>query len=117
MRSIFSSEEVNVPYWVMELYGKVNADSVEQVEIDSQEYQKMMKKCWELRLEYPVLSKLLEGYGPIRIRKDDHWAFHEYVKLKRKMEHLERMQIYQSAFVHCYECMRKMGVLKDKEDE
>lgn len=66
MRSIFSSEEVNVPYWVMELYAKVNADSVEQVEIDSQEYQKMMKKCWELRLEYPILSKLLEGYGPIR---------------------------------------------------
>jgi hypothetical protein len=42
-------EEVNEPYWVMGLYGKVNADSVEQVEMNSKEYQEMMGKTGALR--------------------------------------------------------------------
>lgn len=117
MRSLFNGEEANVPRWLIVLYQKVNADSITQVQEESEEYQRLLAESGNLQFCYPVLRHLLEEFGPVKLRKDEHWAFHQYLELKRKMEQLERLRLYQTGYVHCYESMRKIGALRENEDE
>ena len=44
------------------IQGKVNADSVEQVEMDSKEYQEMMGKVGELRENEDDMGKKVEEW-------------------------------------------------------
>ena len=115
MRSLFNGEKANVPGWLIALYQKVNADSITQEQEESD--QKLLAESGNLQSRYPVLRHLLEEFGPVKLRKDEHWAFHQYMKLKRKMEQLERLRLYQTGYVHCYESMKKIGALQENEDE
>lgn len=112
MKSLFCSEEAVLPRWMIQLYQKVNTDCIEQTYGDSKEYRELHSKCAELWLDYPVLNELMKEYHPIRLRKNEHWAFHEYMRLKKQMEDLERQEIYQCGYVHCYESLRKMGAIR-----
>ena len=48
MRALFNGEKANVPGWLIALYQKVNADSITQVQEESEEYQKLLAESGNL---------------------------------------------------------------------
>lgn len=117
MKSLFSREEADIPQKMMCLLGNVDLDNIMQFQINTPEYQNLLQMSVKLQNQYPVIEEVMESMGKVTLRKEEHKAFHEYLQLKSDMEYLERQQAYQCGYVHCYECLRKMGALRGNEDE
>lgn len=117
MKSLFSREEADAPQRVMCSLEKVDLDNVMQFRINTPEYQNLLKASVKLQSQYPVIEEVMESLGRVTLQKEEHKAFHEYLQLRSDMEYLERQQAYQCGYVHCYECLRKMGALRGNEDE
>lgn len=117
MKSLFDRGEVDIPQRMMRSLEKVDLDNIMQFHINTPEYQNLLKASVKLQSQYPVIEEVMEGFGKVTLQREEHEAFHEYLQLRSDMEYLERQQTYQYGYVHCYECLRKMGALRGNEDE
>ena len=54
----------------------------------------MFQQVSELNQKYPLIEKLIEGSGEIHLTADEHEALVRYFSLVRRMEDMERLQIY-----------------------
>lgn len=48
----------------------------------------------KLKTQYPVIDKMNEGSGEIRMTAEEHQAYVDYLNLARQMEDMERQHIY-----------------------
>ena len=48
----------------------------------------------KLKTQYPVIDKMNEGSGEIRMTAEEHQAYVDYLNLVRQMEDMERQHIY-----------------------
>ena len=48
----------------------------------------------KLKTQYPVIDKMNEGSGEIRMTSEEHRAYVDYLNLARQMEDMERQHIY-----------------------
>ena len=48
----------------------------------------------KLKTQYPVIDKMNEGSGEIRMTAEEHRAYVDYLNLARQMEDMERQHIY-----------------------
>ena len=92
--------------------GKVDRDTVQELLAEHEEYQTFCAKRKELLNQYPVIEKLLDDNGEVRISEQEHQAVLEYLQVRDKIENKERLYHYLYGHIHCYEYMKKIGVIK-----
>ena len=96
MKSLFSENDIVLPEWLGILLEKVDRDTVQELLAEHEEYQTFCAKRKELLNQYPVIEKLLDDNGEVR----------------NKIENKERLYHYLYGHIHCYEYMKKIGVIK-----
>ena len=101
MKSLFSENDIVLPEWLGILLEKVDRDTVQELLAEHEEYQTFCAKRKELLNQYPVIEKLL-----------DDQAVLEYFQVRDKIENKERLYHYLYGHIHCYEYMKKIGVIK-----
>jgi len=112
MKSLFSENDIVLPEWLGILLEKVDRDTVQELFADHEEYQTFCAKRKELLNQYPVIETLLEDSGEVRISEQEHQAVLEYFQVRDKIENKERLYHYLYGHIHCYEYMKKIGVIK-----
>ena len=101
MKSLFSENDIVLPEWLGNLLEKVDRDTVQELLAEHEEYQTFCAKRKELMNQYPVIETLLEDIGEVRISEQEHQAVLEYFQVR-----------YLYGHIHCYEYMKKIGVIK-----
>lgn len=66
----------------------------------------------ELLEHYPIIEKVIDDEGKVSISEQEHKALLEYFLVKDRMENEERLYHYLYGHIHCYEYMKKIGVIK-----
>ena len=79
---------------------------------ENQEYRKMQIRRKELLEHYPIIEKVIDDEGKVSISEQEHKALLEYFLVKDRMENEERLYHYLYGHIHCYEYMKKIGVIK-----
>ena len=111
MKSLFSENDIVLPEWLGILLEKVDGDTVQELLAEHEEYQTFCAKRKELLNRYPVIETLLEDSGG-SISEQEHHAVLEYFQVRDKIENKERLYHYLYGHIHCYEYMKKIGVIK-----
>ena len=112
MKSLFSENDIVLPEWLGILLEKVDRDTVQELLAEHEEYQTFCAKRKELLNQYPVIEKLLDDNGEVRISEQEHQAVLEYLQVRDKIENKVRLYHYLYEHIHCYEYMKKIGVIK-----
>ena len=76
------------------------------------EISRQKELCVQWMNQYPVIETLLEDIGEVRISEQEHQAVLEYFQVRDKIENKERLYHYLYGHIHCYEYMKKIGVIK-----
>ena len=59
-----------------------------------EDYAELSYRMHKLTTQYPVIDKMNEGSGEIRMTAEEHRAYVDYLNLARQMEDMERQHIY-----------------------
>ena len=59
-----------------------------------EDYAELSYRMDKLKTQYPVIDKMNEGSGEIRMTAEEHRAYVDYLNLARQMEDMERQHIY-----------------------
>lgn len=59
-----------------------------------EDYAALSDRMDKLTTQYPVIDKMNEGSGEIRMTTEEHRAYVDYLNLARQMEDMERQHIY-----------------------
>lgn len=111
MKSLFSENDIVLPEWLGILLEKVDRDTVQELLAEHEEYQTFCAKRKELLNQYPVIEKLLDDNGEVRISEQEHQAVLEYLQVRDKIENKDACTLFVRT-IHCYEYMKKIGVIK-----
>lgn len=59
-----------------------------------EDYAALSDRMGKLKTQYPVIGKMSEDSGEIRMTAEEHRAYVDYLNLSRQMEDIERQHIY-----------------------
>ena len=59
-----------------------------------EDYAALSDRMDKLKTQYPVIDKMNEDSGEIRMTAEEHRAYVDYLNLVRQMEDMERQHIY-----------------------
>ena len=89
-----SNTYFDLPSRLEDDFPKIDSDIVMNLSDTNKEYADMFQQVSELNQKYPFIEKLIEGSGEIHLTADEHEALVRYFSLVRRMEDMERLQIY-----------------------
>lgn len=111
MKSLFANEEIILPSWLKILLETIDSETIQKLS-ENQEYRKMQIRRKELLEHYPIIEKVIDDEGKVSISEQEHKALLEYFLVKDCMENEERLYHYLYGHIHCYEYMKKIGVIE-----
>lgn len=89
-----SNTYFDLPSRLEDDFPKIDSDIVMNLSDTNKEYADMFQQVSELNQKYPLIEKLIEGSGEIHLTADEHETLVRYFRLVRRMEDMERLQIY-----------------------
>ncbi len=75
-------------------FPRIDSDIVMNLCDTNEEYATMFQQVSELNKQYSFIEKLIEGSGEVHLTADEHKVLVHYFSLVRRMENMERLQIY-----------------------
>lgn len=84
----------DLPSRLEDEFPRIDSDIVMNLCDTNEEYAEMFHQVSELNQQYPFIEKLIDGSGELHLTVEEHDAFVRYFSLVRRMEAMERLQIY-----------------------
>ncbi len=75
---------------------------------ESSDYAELCQQLKKIKAENPIITKLLESDGDIHLSSADHRTFAEYLKLRFRLESMERQQIYFQGHMDCISYLKRV---------
>lgn len=75
-------------------FSEIDSDIVMNLWDTNEEYAKLKQQTSDLKKQHPFIMKLMEGDGEVHLTAEEHAVFVRYLRLYRKTDDMERLQIY-----------------------
>ena len=75
-------------------FPEIDSDIVMSLRENNEEYAITHEKISDIKKQFPVIAKAMEGIGEIHMTEEEHAAFLQYHHLLRKLDDMERMELY-----------------------
>lgn len=89
-----SDSYFDLPSRIEDDFAEIDSDIVVDLQNTNADYAELADRMAELKAQYPVIDKMNEDSGEIRMTADEHRAYVTYLSLARQMENMERQHIY-----------------------
>lgn len=89
-----SDSYFDLPSRIEDAFAEIDSDIVMDLLNTDEDYAKLSDRMDKLKTQYPVIDKMNEGSGEIRMTAEEHRAYVDYLNLARQMEDMERQHIY-----------------------
>ena len=92
--STVSDNYFDLPSRIEDAFAEIDSDIVMDLLNTDEDYAGLSDRLDKLNSQYPVIDKMNEDSGEIRVTADEHRAYVDYLNLARQMEDMERQHIY-----------------------
>ena len=75
-------------------FPEIDSDIVTDLRRTSEEYAGIQQQISDLKKRFPCILKVMEDKGEIHLTAEEHAAFVQCLRLSRKLDDMERMQLY-----------------------
>ncbi len=89
-----STEYVDLPARIKDSFLNMDADIVVDLRDTDQEYQDIYRRYTKMKEEHPFIDNVLEEPGEVSMTAEEHATFVECMRLRRKLDDMERLHIY-----------------------
>ena len=89
-----SDSYFDLPSRIEDDFAEIDSDIVIDLQNTNEDYAELSERMDQLRAQYPVIDKMNESSGEIRMTAEEHRAYVDYLNLARQMEDMERQHIY-----------------------
>ncbi|GEM_PF-142980 len=89
-----SDSYFDLPSRIEDAFAEIDSDIVMDLLNTDEDYAALSEHMDKLKTQYPVIDKMNEGSGEIRMTAEEHRAYVAYLNLARQMEDMERQHIY-----------------------
>lgn len=89
-----SDNYFDLPSRIEDAFAEIDSDIVMDLLNTDEDYAALSDRMDKLKTQYPVIDKMNEGSGEIRMTAEEHRAYVDYLNLVRQMEDMERQHIY-----------------------
>ena len=92
--STVSDSYFDLPSRIEDAFAEIDSDIVMDLLNTDKDYAALSGRMDKLKTQYPVIDKMNEDSGEIRMTAEEHQAYVDYLNLARQMEDMERQHIY-----------------------
>lgn len=89
-----SDNYFDLPSRIEDTFAEIDSDIVMNLLNTDEDYAALSDRMDKLKTQYPVIDKMNEDSGEIRMTAEEHRAYVDYLNLARQMEDMERQHIY-----------------------
>ena len=75
-------------------FSEIDSDIVTDLRKTSEEYADIQQQISDLKKRFPCIMKVMEDKGEIQLTTEEHAAFVQCLRLLRKLDDMERLQLY-----------------------
>ena len=84
----------DLPSRLEDSFSEINSDIVTDLRKNSEEYDEIQQQISDLKKRFPCIMKVMEDKGEIQLTTEEHAAFVQCLRLLRKLDDMERLQLY-----------------------
>ena len=106
-----SNTYFDLPSRLEDNFPKIDSDIVMNLCDTNKEYADMFQQVSELNQKYPFIEKVIEGNDEVHLTTDEHETLVRYFRLVRRMENMERLQIYFRGHTDAVAYLKKINAL------
>nr|WP_217937272.1 hypothetical protein [Enterocloster clostridioformis] len=92
-------------------FPEIDSDIVTDLRENSEDYADLQQKISDLQQQYPLIMEVMEGSGEIHLSAEEHDAFVQFLRLRRKLDDMEREQLYFRGHTDAIAYLRKIKAL------
>jgi hypothetical protein len=100
-----------LPERIKALFPEIDSDTAIDLLHNNDEYGQLHQRKGELTEQYPFISAVLEGEGPIALSAEEHKILTDYLDTATRMEDMERMQLYFRGHTDGFSYLKKIGAI------
>ena len=89
-----SDNYFDLPSRIEDAFAEIDSDIVMDLLNTDEDYAALSDRMDKLKTQYPIIDKMNEDSGEIRMTAEEHRAYVDYLNLVRQMEDMERQHIY-----------------------
>ena len=84
----------DLPSRLEDSFSEIDSDIVTDLRKNSEEYDEIQQQISDLKKRVPCIMKVMEDKGEIQLTTEEHAAFVQCLRLLRKLDDMERLQLY-----------------------
>ena len=84
----------DLPSRLEDSFPEIDSDIVTDLRKTSEEYDEIQQQISDLKKRFPCIMKVMEDKGEIHPTSEEHAAFVQCLRLSRKLDDMERLQLY-----------------------
>ena len=106
-----SGNYFDLPSRIEDAFAEIDSDIVMDLLNTDEDYAGLSDRMDKLKTQYPVIDKMNEDSGEIRMTSEEHRAYVDYLNLVRQMEDMERQHIYFRGHTDAVAYLKKIKAL------
>ncbi|MCD7954283.1 MAG: hypothetical protein LUG93_00690 [Lachnospiraceae bacterium] len=92
-------------------FPEIDSDIVTDLRENSEDYAELQQQISDLQRQYPLIMEAMEGSGEVHLSVKEHDAFVQFLRLRRKLDDMEREQLYFRGHTDAIAYLRKIKAL------
>ena len=84
----------DLPSRMEDSFPEIDSDIVTDLRENNEEYAEIHQQISVLKRQFPCIVQVMDDKAEVHLTTEEHAAFSRYLRLSRKLEDMERLQIY-----------------------
>lgn len=94
-----------------EAFPEIDSDIMTDLRENSEDYADLQQRISYMKQQYPIIMEVMEGNGEIHLSAEEHDAFTQFLRLHRKLDDMEREQLYFRGHTDAIAYLRKIKAI------
>jgi hypothetical protein len=101
----------NLAERIDDAYPEIDSDITTDLQENDAEYAGLRREARQMQQDNPVIVKLLDGSGAMSLTADEHEVILKYLDLQRRIEDVERKQVYFRGHTDSIAYLKRIGAI------
>lgn len=84
----------DLPSRMEDSFPEIDSDIVVDLRENNEDYAEIHQQISELKKQFPCIAQVMDNKVEVHLTTEEHVAFSKYLRLSRKLEDMERLQLY-----------------------
>lgn len=84
----------DLPSRMEDSFPEIDSDIVVDLRENNEDYAEIHQQISELKGQFPCIAQVMDDKAEVHLTTEEHAAFSKYLRLSRKLEDMERLQLY-----------------------